>query len=158
VPIPVEQTTVDCQARPSTDGAGQPVRYDPEQLIDGDLSTAWRCEGAGKDRTIIFSFGTAMPVVELGLVNGYAKTDPKSDVDRYGEYRRIRQVRWTFANGASFTQDLADKTETMQRMRIAPQTAEQVRLTIISSTAPGSKAKTRDAVLISEAEFATPQA
>ncbi len=157
VPIPVSRTQADCRAPASTDGAGRRVRYDPEQLTDGDLSTAWRCGGSGADRSITFSFGTPSPVAELGLVNGYTKTDPKSHADRYGEYRRIRKVQWTFGNGVSFTQDLADRTETMQTIRIPVQTADQVRLTIIGSTPPGSRAKTRDAVLISEAAFAAPQ-
>lgn len=156
-PIVVTRVTADCRAKASTDGAGRRVRYDPEQLTDGDPSTAWRCDGSGKGRSVTFAFGQPREVAELGLVNGYAKTDPRSAADRYGEYRRVEEVRWTFPDGSSFTQELADKTEKLQTMRIPSQTADRVELTITRSTSPGSRASTRDAVLISEAAFAAPQ-
>jgi hypothetical protein len=150
------QVNVGCQAPQSTDGAGNPVVYVPEQMSDGTTSTAWRCNGNGIGQVVTFGFPAGTTIAQVGLVNGYAKVDPASGVQRYGEYRRITKVTWTFANGTSFQQLLNDGVETVQKLRIPPQSGDQVTLTIEASTEPGSMASGRDAVLISEVVFGSP--
>jgi hypothetical protein len=147
------QVKVGCQAPQTTDGAGQPVNYAPEQLSDGRLNTAWRCNGDGVGQVVTFEFPAGTSIVEVGLVNGYAKVDPASGAKRYGEYRRITKVTWTFANGASFQQSLKDGTTTMQKLGIPSQPGDLVTLTVEASTDPGSTARGRDAVVISEVVF-----
>lgn len=155
-PVPVSGVRASCQAQPSTDGGGRPVSYRPELAVDQDVSTAWRCDGSGRSESLTFSFATARRIAEVGLINGYAKVDPVTRADRYDEYRRITEVRWTFPSGASFTQDLEDGEESLQKLGIATQSTDRVQLTISRSTQPGSKARTRDAVLVSEVSFAGP--
>jgi hypothetical protein len=150
------QVTVGCQAPQSTDGAGDPVVYIPEQMSDGSVSTAWRCNGNGVGQIVTFGFPAGTTIAEVGLVNGYAKVDPATGVQRYSEYRRITQVTWTFANGTSFQQSLSDRVETVQKLTILPQSGESVTLTIEASTEPGSTASGRDSVLISEVVFGRP--
>ena len=89
-------------------------------------------------------------------MNGYAKVDPASGVKRYGEYRRITKVTWTFADGTSFQQSPNDEVETVQKLSIPPQSGDRVTLTIEASTEPGSTARGRDSVLISEVVFGRP--
>ena len=105
------QVTVDCQAPQSTDGAGAPVVYVPEHMSDGKMNTAWRCNGNGVEEVVRFEFPAETTIAQVGLVNGYAKVDPASGTQRYGEYRRITKVTWTFANGVSFQQSLHDGVE-----------------------------------------------
>jgi hypothetical protein len=150
------QVNVGCQAPQSTDGAGDPVVYVPEQMLDGTMNTAWRCNGNGVGQVVTFGFPAGTTISQVGLVNGYAKVDPASGTQRYSEYRRITQVTWTFANGTSFQQSLNDGVETVQKLSIPPQSGDQVILTIEASTEPGSTARGRDAVLISEVVFASP--
>jgi hypothetical protein len=150
------QVSVGCQARQSTDGAGDPVDYVPEQMVDGSMNTAWRCNGNGVGQVVTFGFPAGTTIAELGLVNGYAKVDPGTGVQRYREYRRIIKVTWTFANGAVFQQSLSDGVETVQQLSIPPQSGDQVSLTIEASAEPGSTARGRDAVLISEVAFGSP--
>jgi hypothetical protein len=147
---------VGCQASQTTDGAGNPVYYAPEQMFDGKMSTAWRCNGNGTGQVVTFEFPTGTTIAEVGLVNGYAKVDPASGAKRYGEYRRITKATWTFANGTSFQQSLEDGVKTVQRLSIPSQPGDQVTLTIEASTSPGSNARGRDAVLISEVAFGSP--
>ncbi len=156
-PLEPERAVADCQAAPSIDGAGKTVRYDPELLLDGDRSTAWRCAGPGVGRSLVFLFPGESQVAELGLVNGYTKVDPSTAADRYGEYRRISEVTWTFPNGAAFQQQLTDGEQSPQTLQIPVQAADRVTLTITGSTRPGSTGESRDAVLISEASFGTPE-
>lgn len=147
------QVTVGCQAPQSTDGAGAPVVYAPEQMSDGKMNTAWRCNGNGVGQVVTFGFPAETTIGQVGLVNGYAKVDPASGAERYGEYRRITKVTWTFANGTSFQQSLKDGVKTMQKLSIPSQPGDQVTLTIEASTDPGSTARGRDAVVISEVVF-----
>ena len=150
------QVTVGCQAPQSTDGAGAPVVYVPEQMSDGKMNTAWRCNGNGVGQVVTFGFPADTTIAQVGLVNGYSKVDPASGTQRYGEYRRITKVTWTFANGTSFQQSLHDGVETVQELSIPPQSGGQVTITIEASTEPGSTARGRDAVLISEVVFGSP--
>lgn len=150
------QVKVGCQASQSADDAGNPVYYVPEQMLDGEMNTAWRCNGNGIGQVVTFEFPTGTTIVEVGLVNGYAKVDPASGATRYGEYRRITKATWTFANGTSFQQSLEDGVKTVQKLSIPSQPGEQVTLTIEASTGPGSNARGRDAVVISEVAFASP--
>ena len=147
------QVNVGCQAPQSTDGAGDPVVYVPEQMLDGTVNTAWRCNGNGVGQVVTFGFPAGTTIAQIGLVNGYAKVDPASGMQRYSEYRRITQVTWTFANGTSFQQSLNDGVETVQELSIPPQSGDRVTLTIEASTEPGSTARGRDAILISEVVF-----
>jgi hypothetical protein len=144
---------VGCQAQQSSDDAGNPVYYMPEQMADGKPSTAWRCGGDGVGQVVTFVFPAGTTIVEVGLVNGYAKVDPASGAERYGEYRRITSVTWTFVNGRTFQQSLTDGTQTMQKLSIPSQPGDQVTLTIEASTDPGTTTRGRDAVLISEVLF-----
>jgi hypothetical protein len=150
------QVTVGCQAPQSTDGAGAPVVYAPEQMSDGKMNTAWRCNGNGVGQVVTFKFPAETTIAQVGLVNGYAKVDPASGAQRYGEYRRITKVTWTFANGTSFQQSLKDGVTTMQKLSIPSQPGDHVTLTIEASTDPGSTARGRDAVVISEVVFGHP--
>ncbi len=150
------QVGVDCQAPQSIDGAGQPVDYMPEQMSDGRMDTAWRCNGDGVGQVVTFSFPAGTTITEVGLVNGYAKVDPATGVKRYGEFRRITKVTWTFANGTSFQQSLNDGVKTVQKLSVPPLSSDRVTLTIDSSTEPGWTARGRDAVLISEVGFGGP--
>ena len=70
--------TVGCQAPQSTDGAGDPVVYVPEQMSDGKMNTAWRCNGNGVGQVVTFGFPAGTTIAQVGLVNGYAKVDPAS--------------------------------------------------------------------------------
>ena len=150
------QVKVGCQAPQTTDDAGNPVYYVPEQMLDGQMNTAWRCNGNGIGEAITFQFPAGTAIVEVGLVNGYAKVDPASGAKRYGEYRRITRATWSFANGTSFQQPLEDRVHTVQKLSIPAQPGDQIMLTIEGSTGPGSNARGRDAVVISEVAFGSP--
>jgi len=150
------QAKVGCQAPQTTDDAGNPVYYAPGQMFDAKPNTAWRCNGNGIGQVIIFTLPDKTTINKVGLVNGYAKVDPASGAKRYGEYRRITEVTWTFANGSTFEQSLQDGVTTLQKLGIPPQPGDTVTLTINASSTPGSTARGRNAVLISEVTFSQP--
>ena len=155
-PVKISSVSASCRAPSSTDGSGRRVRYDPKLVDDDDPSTAWRCNGDGVGESLVFTFGRPTRIAALGLLNGYSRVDRATGDHRYGEYRRVTRVTWTFPDGTSIVEPLQDDVESAQTMRIPVLETDQVTLTVTRTTAPGSRARSRDAVLISEATFAGP--
>ncbi len=139
--------TASCEAPPSVDAAGNRIRYEPANTYDGDLSTAWRCNGDGVGQTLTLSLPEGVRIGEVGLVPGYAKTDPRSGADRYAENNRITRVRWTFADGTSIVQRLdgSATNREMQTVRIPLTESSQVEIEVLAST-PGA----RNTIAVSE--------
>lgn len=132
---PIGGASASCQAPSSVDAAGNKVGYPPTSAYDGDLTTAWRCNGTGVGQTLSLTFAEPVEVGELALVPGYAKTDPRSGVDRYAENNRLTRVRWTFPDGTAVVQRLdgAPANRSMQALRIPPVQADSVQLEILAS-------------------------
>lgn len=87
---------------------------------------------------------------EIGLVPGYAKTDPASGVDRYAENNRITRVRWTFPDGTSVVQRLdgSPTNRSMQSLRVKPVQADSVTIEVLRSVRGA-----RNTVAVSEVQI-----
>ncbi|MGH3366633.1 MAG: NADase-type glycan-binding domain-containing protein [Nocardioidaceae bacterium] len=142
-----------CRSPSSVDAGGNRIGYPATNTIDQDPTTAWRCPGNGRGVTLKFNLEGKQRIAAVGLIPGYAKTDPYSGVDRYAENRRIGRVRWTFDSGRWVTQTLRTTPQDsgLQMMRIPPVRSGSVTLTL-----KGSVPATRNTVAISTARFATP--
>jgi len=118
VAVAVTGVTANCTGTPSVDSAGNRVEYVAENTIDGDPSTAWRCEGdaVGETLTLVLPAGTE--VAEVGLIPGYAKKDPASGADRFVENNRVTKVRWTLDDGTEIVQELDPADRSLQTLRI----------------------------------------
>jgi hypothetical protein len=138
--VAVAEVQTPGQSADSQDNAGNPVTYDATNMTDGAADTAWRMDGDGTGQELTVALAGPTTVTHVGLVNGYAKTDTSGDRDdRYRQNRRITSVTWTLDDGTTVTQSLA-QTRALQYVAVpdAPATSS-VRLTINSTTAPGSK-------------------
>ena len=146
-PASIQGASASCQSEGSVDAGGRPVTYPPANTYDGDMSTAWRCDGSGVGEQVTIDLAEAIRIGEVGLVPGYAKTDPRNGADRYAENNRITRVRWVFDDGSSVTQRLDGSAEnrSLQTVRIPPAKSGRVVIEILDST-PGP----RDTVAISE--------
>jgi hypothetical protein len=78
----------------STDAAGNVVTYVPANVIDGDVGTAWRTPGDGRGESVTLIFDNPISVVRIGLIPGYAKTDPQTGVNRFRQNRIIESVEY----------------------------------------------------------------
>jgi hypothetical protein len=145
--------TASCQARSSVDAAGNPTTYEPGNAYDRNLTTAWRCAGSGKGQSLTITLPEGTEIAEVGLVPGYAKTDPVSGADRYAQNNRITRVRWRFDDGSSVVQRMGGSAQnrSMRTQRIAPTTTRKVVLEIL-----GSQRGPRNTVAISEIRLASP--
>ena len=129
--------TTDRTAEPGTDGAGQKVTYGAENLVDGDLKTAWRVAGFGTGEAITIKLAAASKIQVVGLTNGYTKIDDTSGKDWYPDGRRILSVTWIFDNGTNVNQDLQDDDRNVQLLRIPAIQSQSVKLQINTTTTPG---------------------
>ena len=102
------QAEVTCTAKPGKE-AGEPVTFEASNLTDGVADTAWRCGGKALGEQITLKLGGKVPVGQVGLVPGYAKTDETTNADRFAQNNRVKRVRWTIGD-----------TEVVQRMSGAP--------------------------------------
>lgn len=122
-----------CTAPPGVDAGGHKVGYEPANTYDADPTTAWRCNGAAVGQQITFALPAGVKVGQLGLIPGYAKTDPRSHVDRYAENNRITKVRWIFADGTSVDQTMSadPKDRSLRVKRVPPVASDSVTLQIL---------------------------
>jgi hypothetical protein len=151
--VRIAGSSATCQSPSSVDAAGNQVTYEPAMAHDSDVSTAWRCNGAGRGQRFTVSVPEGTVVAEVGLVPGYAKTDPVSGVDRYAENNRITRVRWRFDDGSTYVQRMrgGPGDRSMRTMRV-PETATSNVVIEILRSQPGP----RNTVAISEIRIASP--
>ena len=124
-----------CVSPSGVDAAGNRVGYSPRNIYDGDMSTAWRCDGDGRGEKLTIGLPGPTVVGEVGLIPGYAKTDPRSGDDRYAENNRITQVRWVFDDGTSIEQKLdgSPRNRDLQTIRIPKTKASEVVVEILET-------------------------
>jgi hypothetical protein len=103
------RATVGCIGKPGKEANGDPVSYEASNLTDGVADTTWRCGGRAIGEKITLKLGRKMPIGQVGLVPGYAKTDEKSNANRFAQNNRVTRVRWTIGD-----------TKVVQRMSGSP--------------------------------------
>ena len=152
---PVAATVVEasCESDSSRDATGARVTYEPDLAVDDDPESAWRCPGDGVDESLVLDLGGSLRVAEVGLVPGYAKTDPADGTDRYAENRRLTMVRWRFDDGTTVEQELDPDpaNRELQTTRMPPTATSRLVMEIVASS-DGS----RDTVAVSDLRIATP--
>ena len=106
-----------------------------KNLTDGDKTTTWRCDGTATGETITLKLPKGTQVAEVGLVPGYAKTDPKSGADRYAENNRITRVRWTLDDGTQVEQELdpSPTNRSVQSLRVPRTETDEITLEILET-------------------------
>ena len=151
-PPAVSAVSASCTRAPSRDSVGNPTSYEPARAVDGDPTTAWRCDGDGTGQHITLDLAGPARVTRIGLVPGLAKTDPGDGTDRYAQNRRIAQVRVSTDAGdveAALETDAGDRQ--VQYIDVGA-TTRSVTVTILRSV-PGAEQNGQaavDSVAISE--------
>lgn len=109
--------------------------YEPEKAIDGQPDTAWRCDGDGVGQRLEISFPNRVVLTSIGIIPGYAKTDPYDDSDRYAQNRRISAVQYTFDDERTVSQNFDTSTShrSLQTIALPNISTSHVTITILSS-------------------------
>ena len=108
--------------------------YDPQNLLDGKLATAWNedAPGDGEGEWVRFGFAGIVSVARIDIANGY-----QSDPTTYANNPRVHELRLTFSDGSSQRIELQDETG-YQTLKLQTKKTEWVRMTIVS-TYPGDR-------------------
>ncbi|MBZ5736787.1 discoidin domain-containing protein [Nocardioides mangrovi] len=138
--------TVPATAPPGQDADGNRTTYVAANMLDGDPSTAWRMAGDGSGEEVVVTLPEEAHLTSVGLVNGYAKTT--DGIDWYHGNRRIQSVQWVFDDGSTVDQDLGDTTD-LQSTDVDV-TTTKVTLRLVTVSAPGKGASSRDYTAISD--------
>ena len=102
-------------------------------MIDGNVQTAWRTPGDGHAQWVTLIFDNPIEVVRIGLIPGYAKTDPQTGANRFVQDRIIKAVAYQIPG-------LADTIQTFEPLPV-PQfvqlraTTSRVTVKILATTA-----------------------
>jgi hypothetical protein len=147
-----------CVRPPGKDAGGNVSSYGPEQALDGNAETAWRCDGDGAGQSLAVTFAEPVLLSAVGLIPGFAKTDAYDGTDRYAQNNRIAGVTLTFDDEApdDLRLDTSPADRQLQALRISPVVTRRVVITIDRSE-PGSPQGDQspiNAVAISEIAFA----
>jgi len=134
----------------SVDEDGDPVTFEAHNMLDADPRTSWRMAGDGTGAVITFRYDDPVTVTEVGLINGYAKTDPPHDW--YAGNRRIELVEWVFDDGTVVTQELGNDPS-LQTVPVDAEETTSVELRILEVTEPGGGPDGRDFTAISDVEL-----
>lgn len=148
---PVSDVTASCGQhglRPA--GGGRRVDFFGDRTVDGRLATAWRCGGDGVGRTLTFQLRDRPLVAAVGLVPGFAATDPITGRDGFETDRRVLRVQWSLA-GKTVVQTLDPTRRQLQTIRIPATRAGRVTMTVLATT-PGRT----DVVAVSEVALSSP--
>jgi LysM repeat protein len=143
------ETAASCQAPDSEEADGTPIVFAPGNVLDRNPATAWRCE-AGSEQTLTFTLDGETHLTSVGLIGGYVKVDPTTEVDRFEQNHRVRRVSWTFSDGTTVTQDLDDSRQ-MQTIAVNV-TTTSVTLEILDTYLPGGDFP-RDMVPVAEVQL-----
>jgi len=142
--------TATCQSPDSSEANGTPIVFAPTNVLDRNPATAWRCPAPATGETLTVSLDAATHLTSVGMIGGYVKVDPLTRIDRFPQNHRVRQARWTFSDGTTVTQDLADSRQ-MQSIDVDV-TTTSVTIEILS-TYPPSGPDPKDNVVVAAVQL-----
>jgi serine/threonine protein kinase len=129
------QVTASNTAPASTDAAGNPVTFVPANVIDGNVETSWRTPGGGLGETITLIFDNPVEVDRIGLIPGYAKTDPQTGANRFLQDRIIKAVTYQIPGLPNTKQTFAPQP--VPQFTTLHVTTSRITVKILDTTASG---------------------
>ena len=124
--------------------------FSPSNVLDHNPASAWRCAAPATGETLTGTLSGETHLTSVGMIGGYDKTDPLTGIDRWPQNHRVRRVRWTFSDGTTVEQDLADSRE-MQSIAVDV-TTSSVTIEILS-TYPPSGPDPKQMVVVAEVQL-----
>lgn len=136
---------------PGLDLANNRVTYPATNMLDDNPESAYRVAGDATGSVITFRLPESSTITEVGLVNGYAKTDTRGGrtIDWYDRNRHILRVEWLFDDGTSVVQDL-ESTRELQLIEIDAGETETIELRILEVSEPPRGPLSKDVTAISD--------
>jgi WD40 repeat protein len=121
----------------TSDGCGNKVSYEPEKVMDDEPTTAWKVGGDGAGEWIELKYDKPIEVSRVGIIPGYAKTDPCEGTDRFYQYRVVKNVKIEFSDGSSVEKSFRQRPQ-MQFVDVPDTKTSSVRVTIQDTYPPAT--------------------
>lgn len=124
---------------PAVGRTGKRYYYSGAMAVDRITYTGWGMKGDATGERITFTWDRPVTISAIGLINGYKKVDNDNGEDRYYQNRRVTSVRWSFSDGTSRVQALADGMKAPQMDTLdTPVKVSSVTMEIAGTTQPGT--------------------
>ncbi|MFL6119028.1 NADase-type glycan-binding domain-containing protein [Actinophytocola sp.] len=138
-PATIVGASASCTSGPGVDSAGNRFTYEARNAVDGQPATAWRCDHDGVGASLLVTFAQPAVISWIGVVPGFAKTDPYDGTDRYVQGRRVSSARFLFDDGTYIETgfDVSSTSRAMQVVRFPATRTGHVQLVVLASV-PGS--------------------
>lgn len=138
-PATVTGASASCTSGPGVDSAGTPFTYEAGNAVDRRPETAWRCDHDGVGARLSVTFAQPAVIGWIGVVPGFAKTDPYDGTDRYLQGRKVSSARFVFDGGyyVECAFDTSSTSRAMQMVRFPPTTTGHVDMIVLGSV-PGT--------------------
>ena len=114
------------------------VRYRLANIVDDRPDTTWQVAGTGMGQWVKLQYEEPIKVSRVGLVPGYAKTDPCDETDRFYQMYVVREARIEFSNGSS-VEATFEREPKMQYVDVPDTRTDYVRVEILETYPPGDK-------------------
>jgi hypothetical protein len=138
-PARIVGAAASCTSGPGVDSAGNRFTYEAGNAVDGRPETAWRCDHDGVGARLLSTLRQPAVISWIGVVPGFAKTDPYDGTDRYVQGRKVSSARFVFDDGtyveAGF--DTSSTSRAMQVVRFPPTTTGHVDMIVLASVPGG---------------------
>jgi len=138
-PATIVGASASCTSGPGVDSAGNRFTYEAPNAVDRRPETAWRCDHDGVGAKLLVTFAQPAVISWVGVVPGFAKTDPYDATDRYVQGRKVSSARFLFDDGTYVETgfDAWSTSRDMQVVRFPPTTTGHVEMVVLASV-PGS--------------------
>lgn len=133
-PAPIAAAHASCGQHDLRTVSGRRADFQGAQAIDGRARTAWRCKGDGVGKTLRVELVAPGAIAAVGLVPGFAATDPITGGDGFTTDRRVLRVRWALG-GRIVEQTLDPSKGRLQLVRIPVTRAGVVTVTVLATSA-----------------------
>lgn len=132
-PAPIAGAHASCGQHDLRTVTGRIAFFQGPQAVDGRARTAWRCKGDGVGKTLRVELVAPGAIAAVGLVPGFAATDPVTGRDGFTTDRLVLRVRWALG-GRIVEQTLDPTMARLQLIRIPVTRAGVVTLTILATS------------------------
>jgi hypothetical protein len=104
------------------------ANFQPANLLDGDLASAWNegADGPGIGEWVRFDFVESIPLARVEIANGYQR-----DEQRFAGNARVKTLELTYSDGSTQLVQLLD-AEGLQTIEPSVDETAQITFTIIS--------------------------
>ena len=139
---------------PPSDDGGSDVTFEPVNVTDGDLGTAWKKnrDDWSFDDYLLITFEQPVTLSQVGLTPGFSSEDTETGVDNFTQNHRLCFARFTFSDGTEWEIELDPQERAVQSIPVEVRT-QWVKVGDLYSCAGEQPPAEQDFLAISEVEL-----